>query len=425
MTESTAQTKARLQSHGSPKKFRGENRLVAMYSHDTYGLGHLRRSLKIARALRAAYPELSLLIMTGSSELNSQAIPPGVDIVKLPSVIKTADERYQSRSLHVSFERTLRARSEIILACMQAYEPDLLLVDHSPVGMKGELRQALTGLARSDAKTIVALGLRDIVDSPDRVIKRWRSEGVYDVLEEAYHHILIYGQPEIFDPLSKYEFSPKLRHKTEFCGYIAGAFPSGAKAEAPLSDRRPLVLVTIGGGDYYGQEIIGTYLEMVREHLNRITFDTRIICGPLIDRELYERLSAAAAGLPVGLAKITTDMERCMAEADFVIATGGYNTTVETLTHARRAMIIPRVTMRDEQLIRTTRLAELGALTMMHPDDITPKKLFFEVTRGLYESDDSVRNFREENKVNLGGVERVTTLCGELLAAAQDNGADQ
>ena len=41
-------------------------RRVLLYSHDTFGLGHLRRSRTIASAMAAADPDLSALITTGS-----------------------------------------------------------------------------------------------------------------------------------------------------------------------------------------------------------------------------------------------------------------------------------------------------------------------------------------------------------------------
>ena len=39
---------------------------ILLYSHDTFGLGHLRRSRTIAQALVSAFPDASALILTGS-----------------------------------------------------------------------------------------------------------------------------------------------------------------------------------------------------------------------------------------------------------------------------------------------------------------------------------------------------------------------
>ena len=47
---------------------RGETReqRVILYSHDTFGLGHLRRSRALATALTASNPNASAIILTGS-----------------------------------------------------------------------------------------------------------------------------------------------------------------------------------------------------------------------------------------------------------------------------------------------------------------------------------------------------------------------
>jgi predicted glycosyltransferase len=51
---------------------------------------------------------------------------------------------------------------------------------------------------------------------------------------------------------------------------------------------------------------------------------------------------------------------------------GGYNTTVELLAARKSALIVPRVEPRVEQLIRAERLADLGLVEMIHPDDLAP-----------------------------------------------------
>lgn len=39
---------------------------IMLYSHDTFGLGHLRRSRALAAAITGAIPDASALILTGS-----------------------------------------------------------------------------------------------------------------------------------------------------------------------------------------------------------------------------------------------------------------------------------------------------------------------------------------------------------------------
>jgi predicted glycosyltransferase len=54
---------------------------------------------------------------------------------------------------------------------------------------------------------------------------------------------------------------------------------------------------------------------------------------------------------------------------------GGYNTVSEILAFEKRALVVPRVAPRREQLIRAQRMSELGLLDVLHPDQLTPGAL--------------------------------------------------
>ena len=84
---------------------------VMLYSHDTFGLGHLRRSRQLASAITHANPDASALILTGSPVAGRFAFPPGVDHVRLPGVTKRADGSYMSASMGVDLDSTTRLRA--------------------------------------------------------------------------------------------------------------------------------------------------------------------------------------------------------------------------------------------------------------------------------------------------------------------------
>ena len=107
------------------------------YSHDTVGLGHLRRTLLLANGLDQRLNGLDTLIVTGSAMAHGFRLQPNVDYVKLPSVQKVANENYASRTLSASFSEILRMRTELITATARTFRPDILFVDNVPLGMKG------------------------------------------------------------------------------------------------------------------------------------------------------------------------------------------------------------------------------------------------------------------------------------------------
>ncbi|MFQ5606616.1 MAG: glycosyltransferase family protein [Candidatus Zixiibacteriota bacterium] len=408
--------------------FTGAGRRILLYSHDTLGLGHLRRCGKISRALKHAYPDLSITIITGSPDPRPSSLPDGVDLVMLPPVRKLDDEEYVSRDPDIPFENTLAKRSQLILDAVMDFKPHLILVDHAPLGMKGEMRPTFDWLAAHAPDARVALGLRDILDDPARVRDNWRRQGVYDALEKVYHRIIIYGDPEVFDPVGEYAFPESVRAKTSFCHFVSDVGPDADGAANHNATRnghpqrsgsdRSSVVVTIGGGDYYGREVIGTYLEMLAQYRRRVSFDSVVIAGPLMDPALLDELQRKAMSLPVTLRKSEPDMEALFRQSDLLIATGGYNTSIEALAHANRAIIIPRVTMRLEQIMRAERFASLGLLDALPPDQLTTRRLFDLITERLEQPEAPLALARERQTLKLDGAERAAEICGEILRRA-------
>ena len=93
---------------------RFEHARIMMYSHDTFGLGHLRRCQAIAHALVKDYGGLNILIVTGSTIAGAFDYRARVDFVKIPSVIKLRNGEYTSLDKHIDLEDTLVMRESII-----------------------------------------------------------------------------------------------------------------------------------------------------------------------------------------------------------------------------------------------------------------------------------------------------------------------
>ena len=141
---------------------------VMLYGHDSFGLGHLRRCLTLAAAIQARYPHASTLIATGSPCATHFPLPDGVDVLKLPAVTKRG-AAYQPLQLRGPLGPVLDLRCATLRAAFDAFEPDLLLVDHTPVGLGGELLPTLEAARRAGVPCV--LGLRDIIDSPLHVAR--------------------------------------------------------------------------------------------------------------------------------------------------------------------------------------------------------------------------------------------------------------
>ena len=121
-----------------------EHARVLMYSHDTYGLGHLRRNLLLAETLCGLPEQPAILVATGSPRTQAFELPDHCDTFKLPAVTKTSDGRYAARSLPVSIEEVTRMRGDLIVSAYRAFDPDLIVVDRNPLDMAPDALRELS-----------------------------------------------------------------------------------------------------------------------------------------------------------------------------------------------------------------------------------------------------------------------------------------
>jgi len=388
---------------------------LLIYSHDTFGLGHFRRCLKIAKAFKATYPESSILLVTGQPQAERYRMPEGIDFIKLPAVVKVGDNRYQPRSLGNSFAQIFELRRNLILEVARTFRPHIFLVDHAPIGMKGEIKKTLYELKGQANRPVLLLGLRDILDEPEKVCAAWESEGIYPILDEVYDRIFIYGAPEFFDPTSAYRFGQKARSKTSFTGFISDhSRAAGPTQEADRKTKR--VLLTIGGGED-GAEIVSAYLEVLSNYKNRLAVETIIIFGPFMPDGQKEGFVEKAKGLPVRFEEFLPELAEHLQEADLVISMGGYNTVIEILSFAKKALIIPRIYPRKEQLLRAQRLSEMGLVRYISPEDLTPERLFETVASMLANADSPLAETRQKKLLPLDGATKLAELCQPLLVS--------
>jgi predicted glycosyltransferase len=78
--------------------------------------------------------------------------------------------------------------------------------------------------------------------------------------------------------------------------------------------------------------------------------------------------------------------------------------------------MIPRILHRDEQLIRAERLHDLGLVHCLHPDSVTPEKLYAAIRASLANGEPLTRG-REEGRIPLDGAEGMVKFCNKLRVA--------
>jgi len=340
---------------------------VLIYSHDTFGLGHLRRCRTIAHALVEHNKDLSVLILTGSAIIGSFDFRARVDFVRVPGVIKLRNGDYTSLSLLIDIEETLAMRQSIIHHTADIFDPDLLIVDKEPLGFRGEVKNTLVMLKERGVPLI--LGLRDVMDEPGLLAPEWERKNVVPALRELYDDIWIYGLPQICDPLAGIELPRSVRQKMTYTGYLHRNLPTKPSAPTPLLKiSEPFILVTTGGGGD-GEAIIDWVLRAYESDPG-LPYPALLVLGPFMHSDRQTEFLLRASRLKrVEAITFDAQLESLMARAIGVVAMGGYNTFCEILSLDKRAVIVPRTAPRMEQYIRAARAQELGLVSMLTDDE--------------------------------------------------------
>ena len=98
---------------------------VLTYSHDGFGMGHLRRNINVTTRFLADAPESSVLMLVGCSPESYFELPAGIDFIKLPSIVKVATGVHQLSSLRIGQLQAEALRNSLIKRVADVYRRDL------------------------------------------------------------------------------------------------------------------------------------------------------------------------------------------------------------------------------------------------------------------------------------------------------------
>ena len=355
-----------------------EDARILMYSHDTFGLGHLRRCRTIAHSLVEDYRGVNILIISGATIAGAFDYRARVDFVKIPSVIKLRNGEYTSMDRHIDLHETMKMRRSIILHTAETFQPDIFIVDKEPMGLKGEVEDTLAYLKKQG--TTLVLGLREVMDAPHLLDAEWKRNDVMRKIGQFYDSVWVYGPPDFYDPLVGLDVPQAVRNKMDFVGFLQRSVSQDVESEhKPKGDY--ILITTGGGGD--GSDLIHDVIDAYQEDAT-LTHKSLIVLGPYMPVKQRHKLLMKCAKIPsLEVIEFDNRMEELIAGAKAVVAMGGYNTYCEILSFDKPALIVPRVMPREEQLIRASRAAELGLIDMLLPEEAADPPALCRSTQSL------------------------------------------
>jgi predicted glycosyltransferase len=313
----------------------------------------------------------------------------------------------------------LEERRRALVAAVAEVAPDALIIEHFPFSkweLAGEALAAIEAARSANPAVTVICSLRDIAlkgrydgaaagedgDARDRA--------VCETLRARFDALLVHGDPAVTRLEEQIGFASRIPVPVAYTGYVSRkAESAGGGPGAPAGT----VLVSVGGGAE-AEGLIVPCLAAWRLLRARGTTGGRTLtafAGPLVEARAFRALERACAAEGAVLRPFTPDLLGQMAAADLSISRAGYNTCTNVLEVRARALLVPSPLMSDQRL-RARRLAELGIVETLDPEDASPERLAAAILRALERP-------RPQHAVDLGGAERTRALVEALVARAR------
>jgi predicted glycosyltransferase len=363
---------------------------VLIYSHDTFGMGHISRSIKLSKEI-IAKKKASIIIVTGSAIPNLIDIPKGIEMIKLPTLrsIRKKGLSYESFNANIDPLLILKMRELILLDIIKSYKPDLMLVDFSPKGVKNELESSLKYI-KKNLKTKMFITFRDIIDDPRVVTEKWKRRGYEKLFKQYYDKILIFGQKEINDYVKQYQLNDDTKNKIVYLGYMVKRVKIGNK-------KKDKILITVGGGRD-GKEILIKLLKSIKKIKKFRSFKIDVVSGPLSNKKDFIILKKQYAKYKnIKILFCVPNLSEKFSKYKLVISMGGYNTFTDVLSSEISNLIIPREDFEKEQLIRAKIFKKIGLVNYLRRGNINKKNLEREIINAF--------NMHKEYKHNISKID--------------------
>lgn len=376
------------------------------------GIGHLRRLARIAEAMQE---EFSCLIITGHDAAPQWMVPQGCEYVRLPAWdnLIASKAAYWERKpfVDVSLEGAVHLRQSMLEGVFRGFQPDVLLVDHLPLGAY----QELTPFLRSE-KCLKYLVTRGIQNETEDLQKLVLAGSALKSLLVDYSKILSAIDPQVFDLAANYGLSAEVAQKIVATGYVAPLSATNGRATTRaargIGDDVLWVIVSVGGGQW-GERLIEACLALVNVdvtvHFDIVMGPRSRLARPCHNPELLE-------GGRVRLHAACPELAAMHSAADLVITTGGYNSLLEALQGQARVLCVPYRTDASDEPMRHAEYLKRMVDLQVETDFTKLPALFARTLRRCKAG--PARDRRVE--ISMNGASRINHfILSDILAASQ------
>lgn len=341
---------------------------VLIYCQHVLGIGHLFRTLQIAKALE----ENEVTLVLGGPPA-SVFIPDNIRVFQLPGLQMDADfSEITPVESGLDLEEVKKERTKILLDLAKQLRPDAAIIELFPFGRNGfafELIPLLEALHCINSSCRIVCSLRDILVEKSNQEKF--EQRVLDRLNTYFDALFIHGDPGVISLDKTFSQMDTIAVPVRYTGYICeNSSPAEGNEIRELIRLNPdekLIVVSAGGGNV-GYKLLSAALRAY----DRLEFAAtmQIFSGPYLDPNEFAALKEKVVP-GIRLEQFTTNFPAWLQAADLSISMGGYNTTMNTLTAGTPALILP-FSQNREQRMRAEKLSTLAAIKVLDEQKLSP-----------------------------------------------------
>ena len=301
------------------------------YASNGHGLGHVMRTLGIAKALRRLAPQTKFLFLT-NSEAPHLISNDGFDVVKMLSPTPGQETKDQDVARQINLG--------IAYATINAFNPDIIAVDFFPLGQLGSL--AWIGDHRAKKVFIAREPNPRQADDPKRAESIRK---IYDLIiaphREDESASVPAGKPVHYvGPILVRSHNETMTREA-------------ARTKLGISPTAFLVYVGFGGG---GRRDLAEAREWVLSIANHFPSWTFAFARPPLDRGPPMTFDASNA-----IEFSYAPLAECWTAFDLAISSLSFNSTAELLHHGVPAVFVEMQALSDDWARRGRMIARAGA----------------------------------------------------------------
>jgi predicted glycosyltransferase len=348
---------------------------ILFYCQSSLGIGHTIRSLRIAEGLSESF---EVHYLNGGETISGLEIPLGIQCTNLPPIVSDPDfDSVHAVDSELDVESTINLRRNLILRTFRRFAPDIVLVELYPFGrgrFHAELEPLLLSAKEHGSKIVCSV--RDILTKREdqeaferKVVKR---------MNRFFDLLLIHSDPDFQRLDDTFTRLDDILAAKCYTGFVVPEITSEPRRNGPK------IVASIGGGRF-GHELAEAVVRTAPLLAERIPHQIELYTGPFCPEDVADRLRQLAHGQSnIRVERFCPDLHHKLVTADLSISMGGYNTIMNIIATGVPAMVMGCTNNGGmDQVARAEKLARLGVVDVITPDDLPPATLAKKIIHSL------------------------------------------